>query len=182
LNWKILPINSYSNYEDIRKNMCYFKDNTDIVQRIEQNKDIRIFAFLRPPRFGKSLLLSVLKHYYDINNGPYFKFLFEVILSSCILNVLQGTKASQFAAGEGYKPNRDLVFSITFSAMEKHLKVNDIFHSCLGSALENFSHQYGELIGFSSYIYEQGSNTALGSFKTMLEAVENSSYCVCSYY
>ncbi len=52
------------NFVDIRKNDCYFVDKTRFIPTIEQAN--MFFFFIRPRRFGKSLTLSMLKHYYDV--------------------------------------------------------------------------------------------------------------------
>ena len=36
-----------------------------------------LLFFVRPPRLGKTFLLSMMEHYYDINNKSKFEELFE---------------------------------------------------------------------------------------------------------
>ena len=40
-------------------------------------KDSRFITFLRPRRFGKSLLVSTLYYYYDLKSAPLFEKLFS---------------------------------------------------------------------------------------------------------
>ena len=62
-----------SNFASVRKD-CYFVDKTYLIPEIERAN--KFFFFIRPRRFGKSLTLSMLKHYYDINRADQFEKLF----------------------------------------------------------------------------------------------------------
>ena len=53
------------NFEDIRERDCYYVDKTSFIEDIEDSN--MYFFYIRPRRFGKSLTLSMLEHYYDIN-------------------------------------------------------------------------------------------------------------------
>ena len=43
---------------------CLFVDNTGYIRKLE---DVETPVFLRPKRFGKSVVCSMLAHYYDID-------------------------------------------------------------------------------------------------------------------
>ena len=62
------------NFVDVREDNCYFVDKTRFIPTMEQAN--KFFFFIRPRRFGKSLTLSMLKHYYDINRADQFEKLF----------------------------------------------------------------------------------------------------------
>ena len=62
------------NFVDVRERDCYFVDKTRFIPIMEQSN--MFFFFIRPRRFGKSLTLSMLKHYYDINQADQFEKLF----------------------------------------------------------------------------------------------------------
>lgn len=62
-----------SNFASVRKD-CYFVDKTHFIPELERAN--KFFFFIRPRRFGKSLTLSMLKHYYDINRTDQFEKLF----------------------------------------------------------------------------------------------------------
>ena len=49
----------------IRKEDSYYVDKTKFIPEVEAAA--RYFIFLRPMRFGKSLLVSMLETYYDLN-------------------------------------------------------------------------------------------------------------------
>ena len=52
---------------------CLFVDNTEYIRRLE---DVPTPVFLRPKRFGKSVVCSMLAHYYDVNLKDRFDELF----------------------------------------------------------------------------------------------------------
>ena len=52
---------------------CLFVDNTAYIRSLEK---VRTPVFLRPKRFGKSVVCSMLAHYYDINLKDRFDELF----------------------------------------------------------------------------------------------------------
>ena len=52
------------NFVDVRKRDCYFVDKTRFIPAIEQAN--KFFFYNRPRRFGKSLTISMLQHYYDV--------------------------------------------------------------------------------------------------------------------
>jgi hypothetical protein len=63
-----------SDFEKIRLNGFEYIDRTD---RIPQTENVgQYLLFLRPRRFGKSLWLSTLKNYYDLNKKDVFDRLF----------------------------------------------------------------------------------------------------------
>ena len=62
------------NFEDIRERDCYYVDKTSFIEDIEDSN--MYFFYIRPRRFGKSLTLSMLEHYYDINKKDKFESLF----------------------------------------------------------------------------------------------------------
>ena len=64
-----------SSFETIQTENYYFVDKTKYIEQIE-NMGGRYLFFLRPRRFGKSLFISMLEHYYDINGADQFEKLF----------------------------------------------------------------------------------------------------------
>lgn len=72
-NRKRLPY-GMMNFADIRFDNYYYVDKTAFIPLIEQSD--RFFFFIRPRRFGKSLTLSMLQHYYDIRTRDKFDALF----------------------------------------------------------------------------------------------------------
>ena len=64
-----------SSFETIKTENYYFVDKTRYIEKME-NLGGRYLFFLRPRRFGKSLLISMLEHYYDLNGADQFEKLF----------------------------------------------------------------------------------------------------------
>lgn len=62
-----------ANFAEIRHKGYYYVDKTNYIPLLERYKAP---VFLRPRRFGKSLLVSMLAHYYDRNMATQFKDLF----------------------------------------------------------------------------------------------------------
>jgi hypothetical protein len=65
-----------SNLEQVATGEYVFVDKTNFIEKIEQTGE-RFTAFLRPRRFGKSLFLSLLEYYYDINRKEKFDKIFS---------------------------------------------------------------------------------------------------------
>lgn len=70
---KLLPY-GMMNFEDIRLDNYYYVDKTSFIPLIERSD--RYFFFIRPRRFGKSLTLNMLQHYYDVRTRDKFDALF----------------------------------------------------------------------------------------------------------
>lgn len=62
-----------SNYEALRLEGYYYVDKTKYITELEQYK---VPVFLRPRRFGKSLLCTTLESYYDLNKADRFEAIF----------------------------------------------------------------------------------------------------------
>ena len=62
------------NWEDLRLDNCYYVDKTRFIAEIEAAN--RFFFFIRPRRFGKSLLMNMLRQYYDVRKASLFERLF----------------------------------------------------------------------------------------------------------
>ena len=62
------------NFVAVREDDCYYVDKTRFIEKVEAAN--KFFFFIRPRRFGKSLTLSMLRHYYDINAADKFERLY----------------------------------------------------------------------------------------------------------
>jgi hypothetical protein len=71
----MLPI-SYgeANFENLRRRGSFYLDKTRFIPLAEK---VEKFFFIRPRRFGKSLWISILSYYYDINSTNKFEELFH---------------------------------------------------------------------------------------------------------
>ena len=59
------------NFIDVREDDCYYVDKTHYIPLIENAN--KYFFYIRPRRFGKSLTISMLQHYYNILEADKFK-------------------------------------------------------------------------------------------------------------
>ena len=62
-----------ANFAELRERGYYYIDKTEYIRKLERYKAP---VFLRPRRFGKSLLVSTLANYYDRNKAEKFEALF----------------------------------------------------------------------------------------------------------
>ena len=63
------------NFVAVRRDDCYYVDKTRYIEKIERAN--KFFFFIRPRRFGKSLTMSMLQHYYDVNDADKFDMLYK---------------------------------------------------------------------------------------------------------
>lgn len=66
-----------SNFAELRRRRLFFADKTGFLPALEDAEKGRFYlTFLRPRRMGKTLLLSMMEHYYDLLQAPQFEELF----------------------------------------------------------------------------------------------------------
>ena len=65
---KLFPYGE-SDFGIVRREYTFFADNSEYLSRLEQFGG-KQNVFVRPPRFGKSLFLTMARHYYDIATTP----------------------------------------------------------------------------------------------------------------
>ncbi len=63
-----------ADFGKIRHQGYFYQDRTHLIPHLEAAGEQLLF--LRPRRFGKSLLVSMLEHYYDVNQADQFAALF----------------------------------------------------------------------------------------------------------
>ena len=64
-----------TNFESLRTENYLYVDKTRFIEMLE-NESTKYYFLIRPRKFGKSLFLSVLEHYYDIRFKNRFDELF----------------------------------------------------------------------------------------------------------
>jgi hypothetical protein len=64
-----------ADFKDFRIKNLYYVDKTRFIRNIEKKGSF--LFFIRPRRFGKSLFLSMMEYYYDIDGKDQFDFLFN---------------------------------------------------------------------------------------------------------
>ena len=72
---KKIPI-GVENFKEIITNNCYYVDKTKFIEKI-LNDGSKIKLFTRPRRFGKTLNMSTIKHFFDIKNNEENRKLFN---------------------------------------------------------------------------------------------------------
>ena len=65
-----------SDFKALRGQGYLYIDKTEYIHKLE-NLNSKYIFFIRPRRFGKSLFLSTLSSYYDLDLKEEFKDLFE---------------------------------------------------------------------------------------------------------
>lgn len=88
-----------ADFAELREHGYYYVDKTQYISLLEQYKAP---VFLRPRRFGKSLFMSTLAYYYDVNAAERFESLFR------------NTYVAQHPTGE---QNKYLVLRFDFSQL-----------------------------------------------------------------
>ncbi len=128
-NRKRLPY-GMMNFAVIRRDNYYYVDKTRFIPLIEQADPF--FFFIRPRRFGKSLTLNILQHYYDVSTRDKFDELFGGLY-----------------IGQHPTPNRNsyLVLYLNFSGISGEL--NDYrqgLDAHCGTTIESFCKKYADLL------------------------------------
>ena len=122
-----------SDFKLLKTENYFFIDKTDYIPKIE-NHTSRYLMFLRPRRFGKSLLIAMLEAYYDI----YFKEEFEAIFKDTYILNNRTKEASSY-----------MVLRFDFSAIDIY-DVNESFKHLLELRIRGFSRRYNLNIEFKS--------------------------------
>ncbi len=149
-----------SDFHALRTQGYLYLDRTTAIPDLEAAG--KQLVFLRPRRFGKSLLLSMLAHYYDINMAGEFAALFG------------GLAISQQPTAEH---NQYLMLRFDFSKVSAKGKVDDIQRSLfihLNLAIQDFMQRYQPMLKHGVTIMED----ALGSLQSVMDAVKNSGYAI----
>ncbi|BCU06215.1 AAA family ATPase [Allochromatium tepidum] len=143
-----------SDFSTLIQDGYWYRDRTDRLASIEDAG--RQLIFLRPRRFGKSLLLSMLEHYYDLNRAAQFETLFGGL-----------------AVGRDPTPlhNQYYVMKWDFSLVPSHGEVPDIeagLHQHLNDRISAFQQRYAHQ--FTTPIRIHPDN-AISSWESALSAV-----------
>jgi hypothetical protein len=123
-----------ADFKDFRIKNLYYVDKTRFIRNIE-NKGSFLF-FIRPRRFGKSLFLSILEYYYDINRQEQFDFLF---------------KGTDIHINPTKEKNKYLVLKFNFSALEaKKETIERAFFCNVRDSSWVFVDKYGGILGIDA--------------------------------
>ena len=148
-----------ADFYKIRTENYFFVDRTGKLPLLEEAGSALLF--LRPRRFGKSLWLSVMENYYDVNKADEFERLF-----------------GDLAIGNNPTPlhNRYLILKWNFStiaASDDDAETRQVIHNCINGAIEIFQSDYRDIL---QYEIARDKNDALSSLLSVLAAVRNIPY------
>ncbi|MBM3204061.1 AAA family ATPase, partial [Candidatus Woesearchaeota archaeon] len=144
-----------ADFGKIRQNGYFYQDRTHLIPQLETAGEQLLF--LRPRRFGKSLLLSMLEHYYDINQADSFANLFGDLAIGQNPTLLH---------------NRYFILHWDFSLVKTQGDVRDIeaaLHRCLNQAIDVCAYNYKLAVSITQ-------EDAIHSLGNLLKAVRASGH------
>lgn len=148
-----------SNFESIILENYFYVDRTDRIPLIEEAG--KQLLFLRPRRFGKSLLLSMLGNYYDAAKADRFESLF-----------------GHLAIGKKPTPlhNRFFVMNWDFSVVDPQGSPEDVkkaLHQYLNIQMNDFVVSYQDILPLK---IEFEPSSALVAFQSILTSIQQTPY------
>jgi hypothetical protein len=154
----IFPYGKADFYRIITTNNVYI-DRTHYIPLLEEKGDALIF--LRPRRFGKSLLLSMLENYYDVRKADEFERLF-----------------GHLAIGKEPTPHHNGYFVLRwdFSAVETSGDIEQLrqkLYNHMNQTMESFSWRYEGMFKHTIHI---NPGDALATFQSVLANVQTTPY------
>ncbi|MDM8514956.1 AAA family ATPase [Desulfobacterales bacterium HSG16] len=148
-----------SDFHELITQDYFYIDRSDRIPLIEE-AGVHLL-FLRPRRFGKTLLLSMLKNYYDIAKAGEFTQLFG--------NLNIGKNPTDLH-------NRFFVLKWDFSAVSstgEPKEIQQALYRYVNGSIEDFALYYKNLLPIKIKIYPED---ALASFQSLLLAVRQTSH------
>jgi hypothetical protein len=148
-----------SDFNDIIMENYFYCDRTDLITAIENTG--KSLLFLRPRRFGKSLLLSMLENYYDVQKKDIFDKLFGQL---------------KIGSNPTKLRNSYYILKFDFSCVESSGDVNDIqksLHDHINSCIKYFMVKYEGMIPNEIDI---NPTNALASIKSLLSTIQKCDY------
>jgi Predicted AAA-ATPase/PD-(D/E)XK nuclease superfamily len=128
-----------AHFPDIIEDKTYYVDRTSYIERLENSGESYVI-FLRPRRFGKSLWLSIMQHYYGIQ----FKDQFETLFSNTYIGQNRTPSANQY-----------LILHFDFSGIESENK-DTVYHDFLEKVMGTirlFVEDYKDIFGEEDRAY-----------------------------
>jgi len=160
---KIIPYGT-ANFEEIATQGYHYVDKTAYIARLEQ---VKFPVFLRPPRFGKSLLTEMLRCYYDIRMADRFEEIFG------------GLHAGRHPTS---KRNSVFFMAFTFSGMDIFSDMEEgglkrKFDANLLKTARFFMLYYKDLLGFDQERIDralvEGKDDGVGTIQMLLSLVRS---------
>ena len=148
---------------------AYFVDHTDLIRELERTANYVIF--LRPRRFGKSLLCAILQAYYDIDYADKFEEFFGEL------------KIGQNPTAEH---NQYLVLTLDFAAIDKeYSKTQGSFDQHCSVRIDEFARRHRKQFpeGLTERILsEPNSGAKLNAIMAALKGTDIKLYLIIDEY
>ncbi|OSB19229.1 hypothetical protein B2H94_09055 [Clostridium sporogenes] len=148
-----------SNFEVLREEDYLYVDKTFYIELLDRYAPYNFF--IRPRRFGKSLFISMLENYYDINKKDKFEELFG--------DLYIGKNPTK-------NKNRFLVWKISFAGVDAghgEEELRKSFNFKVSSAAREFLYKYGNLLGENKLPMEDMSAEMVVAHISMLSKINN---------
>jgi hypothetical protein len=169
--WRGIPY-GVADYERIHQANLYYVDKTRYLREIEK-AGFYLF-FIRPRRFGKTLFLSMMETYYDVNQGENFAGFF------------QGTDIFDEPTPER---NSYLVLKFDFSAITPSVhQVEESFFNHVKGAARTFISGYKDQLGIDEketlkeLLAHKNPSDLLGSLLTLCKTKNRKLYLIIDEY
>lgn len=153
-----------SNFPRISRKGNFYVDRTNFISSLEEIG--RVLLFLRPRRFGKSLLISTLRHYYSVEFKEQFESLF-----------------GHLKIGSTPTPERNSYLTMTLNFGTLNLTNIDKFEESLNNeinlSIENFIEIYKKIVTPDLLNLDKVQifkTDAISSFRSLTDAIQRSSY------
>ncbi len=143
-----------ADFYDVITSGYFYVDRTGFIPMIEDYG--KVLLFLRPRRFGKSLLLSMLENYYDVAKADEFERLF-----------------GHLAVGQQPTPKRNQYFVMkwnfsTIVTQGTGTEIRQALYDHLNGCMEEFKARYRDALDYE-IVLDKGN--ALRSLQSLLVAV-----------
>jgi len=150
-NYRQIPY-GISSYKTIRQENCYYVDKTRYIPEIEETG--KFLFLIRPRRFGKSSLITVLESYYDIARADEFEFLFK------------GTHIGEHPTPE---KNSLMILNFNFSQVSPDPgEVEASFREHTDTCFFFFKEKYQNLLGETCFAMMEKKKSAHGKLEFLL--------------
>ncbi|MCG4579819.1 AAA family ATPase, partial [Clostridium cochlearium] len=148
-----------SNFEVLRKENYLYVDKTSYIEILDRYAPYQFF--IRPRRFGKSLFISTLENYYDINKKDKFEELFG--------DLYIGKNPTD-------KRNKFLVWKISFAGVDAghgEEELRKSFNFKVASSAREFLYKYGDILGENKLSMENMSAEMIVAHISMLSKINS---------
>jgi len=157
-----------SDFQSVMLENYFYVDRTDRIPLIEESG--KQLLFLRPRRFGKSLLLSMLENYYDVARAEQFEELFG--------NLAIGRNPTKLH-------NRFFILKWDFSAINPHGDLEQIrqaLFNYINQSIKDFTAYYKKFFTDKPEINPNDAQVSLQSFFSLVRLSQYKLYLLIDEY